>query len=403
MKPVQQGQFIDLLMESVAHRVEEQTQIISNSHNEFLYKLNGSQNNPNKITNKNVLNITYNQQRQSRDILGEIKRATDGKRLRLAQYKNIVSGIYFSNRTTIVNDFKFVYLREEPFACRNADLIIMVNTRPSAGQSRSAIRDTWGMAARNGSWLDRYLPYKVALVFVVGLSLDPVTKNKLANESSFYHDIIQGDFIDHYHNLTLKSLLAMHWAARHCHRASYFLKSDDDMVLNIPALWEAMKDTKRAIMGPHFMHSEVRRTGKWAVREQDLPLVMYPPFAVGSAYILTTDLLGPLVEASEYFRYFHVDDAFITGILAKHVRANHLVSPGFSYERTPKPTPCDFHNNTRYTGHGFDASGIRVFWNQLRSFICSWYKWPIRKWPFRLYDVRSRACIKVYPMAITYV
>ena len=35
-------------------------------------------------------------------------------------------------------------------------------------------------------------------------------------ESFIYGDIIQGDFIEHYHNLTLKGLFALSWISQHC-------------------------------------------------------------------------------------------------------------------------------------------------------------------------------------------
>ena len=121
-------------------------------------------------------------------------------------------------------------------------------------------------------------------------------------------------------------------------------------------------------MGPHFAHSEVLRYGKWKVTEKEFPFKFYPPYEGGSAYVITMDLIRPLLEASQYYTYFAIDDAYITGILAKHVKAKHVIKSGFHL--TPKPTPCDFVDDNRFTGHGFTASDMKNFWKILRNTTC---------------------------------
>ena len=80
----------------------------------------------------------------------------------------------------------------------------------------------------------RSLPGHVVVGFVVGLQDNRTVQAQIELESNVYHDIIQGDFIDRYTNLTFKSLLAMNWTEKYCSKAKYFIKSDDDMVINFP-------------------------------------------------------------------------------------------------------------------------------------------------------------------------
>ena len=61
------------------------------------------------------------------------------------------------------------------------------------------------------SWLDKSrfaheikLPVKV--VFFLGLSGDSSIQDSILYESELYRDIVQSDFIDHYHNNTYKAM-----------------------------------------------------------------------------------------------------------------------------------------------------------------------------------------------------
>ncbi|NXY85343.1 B3GT2 galactosyltransferase, partial [Alcedo cyanopectus] len=58
----------------------------------------------------------------------------------------------------------------------------------------------------------------------------------LEEESGAHHDILQQDFLDTYNNLTLKTLMGLEWVAKHCPGASYVLKADSDVFLNLPYL-----------------------------------------------------------------------------------------------------------------------------------------------------------------------
>ena len=42
-----------------------------------------------------------------------------------------------------------------------------------------------------------------------------VAEDHLADEVKVYKDLIQGDFIDTYDNLTFKTIMGMRWASQH--------------------------------------------------------------------------------------------------------------------------------------------------------------------------------------------
>lgn len=135
-----------------------------------------------------------------------------------------------------------------------------------------------------------------------------------------YADIIRGNFVDSYNNLTLKTISALEWTHWHCPLAKFVLKTDDDMFINMPKLMEFI-DTlreKRKIYG--------RRAEKWIpVRNKRskyfISKVQYggkyfPVFTTGPAYLLTGDIVAELYAQSLATPYLKLEDVLMTGIVA---------------------------------------------------------------------------------------
>ncbi|KAL7833935.1 hypothetical protein AOLI_G00288950 [Acnodon oligacanthus] len=78
----------------------------------------------------------------------------------------------------------------------------------------------------------------ITVVFSLGLPGNEVEKQQeeLRLESQQYHDLIQSDFMDSYLNLTIKTMVIMDWLATRCPQASYAMKVDSDMFLNLENL-----------------------------------------------------------------------------------------------------------------------------------------------------------------------
>ena len=55
--------------------------------------------------------------------------------------------------------------------------------------------------------------------------------DQLLNEASEYDDILAGDFVDSFHNLTFKDSMLMTWAKERC-LSKFIFKGDDDILLN---------------------------------------------------------------------------------------------------------------------------------------------------------------------------
>ena len=71
-----------------------------------------------------------------------------------------------------------------------------------------SIRSTWG----------RPLIPKVEtkLAFLLGSTENAELLEEIERENSAYHDLVQGDFVDTYHNLSYKSIMGKLWVSEYC-------------------------------------------------------------------------------------------------------------------------------------------------------------------------------------------
>ena len=71
----------------------------------------------------------------------------------------------------------------------------------------------------------------------MGYSSDKAQQDRIRNESETHHDIVQGIFLDTYKNLTYKTVMGHMWASRFCPQAEFVVKADDDIYLDLYALY----------------------------------------------------------------------------------------------------------------------------------------------------------------------
>ena len=231
---------------------------------------------------------------------------------------------YYRRRDVRVNEYKHRIIlgpSRQPICLNDTFMIVLVHSHPSYRGKRQAIRQTWGrpiQAPQQVTW-PRYPSCcsGIRLFFVVGV--DGQFEAAIRDEQTQSDDIIQGDFIDSYRNLTLKSLFGLKIVAEMCPNVKYLMKSDDDMFINLPFMIERLGELqlKRSIMGPLINFSDVKMTGKWAMTDNEFPFPKFPPYLAGSAYVITTDIVVELLVTSDYVPYIFIDDVYVTGILGR--------------------------------------------------------------------------------------
>ena len=192
----------------------------------------------------------------------------------------------------------------------------------------------------------------------------------IVNESEQYGDILRGEFMDTYKNLTLKSLLLLKYATEFCGEVPFLVKSDDDILINVPYLARVLQtqNNTRSIIGCVNVNPPVRRTGKWGMSRADFPSERYPKYVRGGAYVLPVPLARELLEASKYFKLFPWEDVYVNGILAKAVKANHTVmNDKFDFHPKRAPNYCDVILETKILTLKAKPKVLTKIWEKLNK------------------------------------
>ncbi|KAJ8919104.1 hypothetical protein NQ315_012089 [Exocentrus adspersus] len=185
-------------------------------------------------------------------------------------------------------------------------------------------------ASRKGETWGQY-DEDIKVLFLMGLEEDnTVRTEKLEEEIKHYGDIVQGNFLDTYHNLTYKHVMGLKYVVYHCPVAKFIFKVDDDVFVNVPILkqfiisyvYENGRPTK--IFCSRFHHNPVLRSGKWATSVEDFPENYYPDHCSGFAILYPKELIFPLYTVAQKSKFFWVDDVFVSGICAQKLNISHI-------------------------------------------------------------------------------
>ncbi|XP_071538846.1 beta-1,3-galactosyltransferase 4-like [Panulirus ornatus] len=134
-----------------------------------------------------------------------------------------------------------------------------------------------------------------------------------------------------------KGVSALQWINQHCLQAKWILKSDDDMVINVFGLvsylghysrWTALagKGLPSKILCAVWWGMPVLRgegCAKWCVSMDEWAEATYPTYCSGSAFVIPTHLAPRLYQAYFDAPFLWVDDAYISGVLAKEAGIKH--------------------------------------------------------------------------------
>ncbi len=226
---------------------------------------------------------------------------------------------------------KISIVKHNPAICRDnpaLQYIIYVHSAPGNIERRKILRSTW---ASNTLFKDK----RTATVFMVGTPKDRKDQDIIDREFDQYGDIVQGDFVEHYKNLTLKGIMGLQWTATFCNTATYALKSDDDAFVNIfqlMALAEQHKDKSRLMLCPLWKDRTMpilrdpSKCMKWCVRYDEFPgKTHFPKYCAGLSFLMTREIIPEMYEASKSTPFFWIDDVYITGLLPPKIKTIETV------------------------------------------------------------------------------
>lgn len=273
----------------------------------------------------------------------------------------------------LVSPGPFTYIINEPDKCARSRpvpfLVLLIATEARQVEARHAIRQTWG----NESMLPTPGFVRLFLLGKKDGELGILQQRMLEAESQRYHDIIQQDFVDSYKNLTLKTLMGMNWVAVHCPHASYVMKTDNDMFVNMEYLIYKLLRPEMKPKKNYFTGNNMRGFGpnrnkdsKWYMSPELYPEEKYPPFCSGTGYVFSGDLARKIYGASRRVPWLHLEDVYVGVCLAK-----------LGIEVTPPPNAFLFnhwhvsYSSCKYshliTSHGFNPNELLKYWHHLQS------------------------------------
>lgn len=206
----------------------------------------------------------------------------------------------------ILSPETYRYILNQPAACRTRSpfLVLLVPVAPGEKEARDAVRRTWGAADEERLTL-----------FFVGLSKGGHPQRLLEEEGRAHADIVQMDFQDTYQNLTIKTMMMMNWLAVHCPRASYAMKVDADIFVNVFLLVRHLRSSPRRsfITGSVITDGVPRRniSSKWYVSEQQYSEGTFPWYVSGAGYVFSADLAARISWASTHVPMISLEDVYV--------------------------------------------------------------------------------------------
>lgn len=262
----------------------------------------------------------------------------------------------------------FRYLLDHSNKCQERDILLLVfiKTSPENFRRRRAIRATWG----NETYIQKSLGATVKVLFALGAirtkDNEPlwtkrsgaIFQEQLAEENRRFGDLIQQDFLDSFHNLTLKLILQFRWLHQHCAHAQFFMTADDDIFVHMPNLVRYLQEaSSRSVT--NFWVGKVHR-GAPPIRKKEskyyVPFEMYqwplyPDYTAGAAYVVSKDVADRVYHAMLTLNAsIYIDDVFM-GICGNAIGVSPQNHVYFAGEGKAPYHPCLYSQMMTSHGH----------------------------------------------------
>ena len=183
-------------------------------------------------------------------------------------------------------------------ACKDHRMVTFIKTGRGNIKQRELIRE---MVASAGKGIQPY--------FVIGLGSDDIK-----NEIDSHGDLIEGDFIDTYENLPLKTMLGYQFAVHNCANVDLFFYQDDDIFMRFDDFLQKniipSRDVKKPFMicpmGGSAPVNPTTRTNYF--RKHYSPIDLLPPnykivpYCNGPCVLLTSS--GTFYQSKNHLKIF---------------------------------------------------------------------------------------------------
>ena len=157
------------------------------------------------------------------------------------------------------------------------------------------------------------------IVFVTGKSHSRCNQ-QIHQENLQFHDVLQFDHTDSYHNLTLSVLYSLHFLHNLSLPVQYVLKTDSDCVVNYPLLHTLLDQIPPSSASRNRVYmGACRRNTKYNVydasKKNFIPISLtqnelwYSYYVTGGGYVLSYSLLPELLVGASHLKFIgHFED-----------------------------------------------------------------------------------------------
>lgn len=152
-----------------------------------------------------------------------------------------------------------------------------------------------------------------------------ITQNGVLSEQRKFGDLLQGDFLESYRNLTYKHVMGLRWAVKKCSHASFIIKIDDDSVYDLHRVTEYLQENESRLRGRAFLAGYVfqhqkpirLQADKHFVTHEEFAGEQFPKYLSGWLYLTNARTAKLLIRGTHTKKFFWIDDTYVTGILAQ--------------------------------------------------------------------------------------
>ncbi|XP_041441655.1 beta-1,3-galactosyltransferase 5 [Xenopus laevis] len=241
-------------------------------------------------------------------------------------------------------------------------LIMAIKSHPRSGARRSAVRQTWARVEEVGG-------YWVKLIFLIAKTEVSGQLELVALESREFGDILQWDFNEGHHNLSLKERCFLEWLDSDLPHVEFIFKGDDDEYVNPRAVVDYIKEhssSPNTLHGHLQRHSAVMRSTKYAISKTLYSFHKYPSFLSGGGFIFPGTSVKYLHEAAQKIPVFPLDDVYF-GFLAlaanltyRHDRRFYVSGLAFN--------ACKYQE--ALVVHGIEPERLIQIWTEVQRAQC---------------------------------
>jgi len=210
-------------------------------------------------------------------------------------------------------------------------IVIVVLSHRKNFVQRNLIRNTWGSIRKVNN-------IKIlSVVFMLGSQDGPgepqTDRSQLETERVQFGDLVMGDFVENYRNLTLKSIMAYEWLTTFCLEAQIVVKTDDDVVLNIFKLTkelDAWTPTEMASShmwcAVHWLETVLRDNTQYHVTVEEYAGDVFPKHCAGVGYVTPIGVIKRIMDeiSRSYLGIVCThEDVFMTGIVPQKINSKN--------------------------------------------------------------------------------